>query len=210
MDGASSDETLQLIDEINLPNKRVFSARDNGIYDAMNRAIELARGDWLYFLNCGDELQDDEVLSSVAAAIDEGSGAELLWGDMIYTTGRSSWRRRFRHISNRSLVFNDLNHQSVFANRRLFSRFGNFNLDFRTSADYDWLIRAFLGGACLCYFPRIIAKFAVGGAHSVDPTALATERQRLRLQYVSPLKLRFGLFCARICRRLRLVIGHGG
>lgn len=210
VDGASKDKTLQLIDGITVPNKRVFSAPDNGIYDAMNKGIGLARGDWVYFLNSGDEFQDDEVLSSVSAAIDEKPGVELLWGDMLYTNGRSSLHLRFRHISNRSLIFNDLNHQSTFVNRKLFKRCGNFNQEFKTSADYDWLIRAFRGGASLCYFPRIIARFAIGGAHSIDPNALFTERQRLRLQYISPVKLQLGLFFARISRRLRMGIGYGG
>ena len=210
MDGASTDQTLQMLDKCHLSNKRVYSASDNGIYDAMNKAVSMATGDWLYFLNSGDEFEDDDVLSDVSAAIDRHRGVELFWGDMLYVAGDRKQPRRFRHISARTLIFADLNHQSTFAHRKLFAKLGTFDIEYQTSADYDWLIRVFRSGAICHYMSRTIARFAVGGMHSANPQALLAERQRLRLQYVSPMKLRIGLIFSRIRRRFSLVIGHGG
>lgn len=210
IDGASSDTTLELIDGFAIPNMLVVSEPDKGIYDAMNKAVKLARGDWLYFLNSGDSFEDSEVLCDVSTVIDGHCGVELIWGDMWYVAQGHKLYRRFRHVNHRTLIFDDLNHQATFARRELFSRVGNFNLDFRTSADYDWLIRVLRSGARSHYLHRSIARFAMGGVHSADPQALLAERRRLRLQYLPPLYLTLGLFVARIRRRFRLVIGHGG
>ena len=210
IDGASTDTTLEIVDRYPLAGKRVYSAPDKGIYDAMNTAIGMAYGDWVYFLNSGDEFKDQSVLLGISTAIDQYKDVELFWGDMVYVAANYERLRRFRHISHRTLIFDDLNHQSIFARRSLFSRFGKFNLNFRTSADYDWLIRVFRGGVYYRYIPRVIARFAVGGAHSVDPEALMAERQRLRLQYISLKRLRLGAFVSRVRRRFRMAIGHGG
>lgn len=210
VDGASKDNTLRVVEGLAVPNKRVVSEPDDGIYDAMNKATKLARGEWLYFLNCGDAYVDANVLADLSRVIDADTGVQLIWGDMLYFDAHRQWARRFRHITPSTLPFDDLNHQAVFARRTLFNQHGRFNLGFRTSADYDWLIRVLSSGTRYRYLSRTIARFAVGGAHSADPDALKAERQRLRLQYVAATPLRRGLFMARIRRRLRILWGHGG
>ena len=188
----------------------MVSERDRGIYDAMNKAVSLARGRWIYFLNAGDRLIDAQLLLDVARVLRASPEAALAWGDMIYTDGRRQWLRRFRHTRRGNLVYDDLNHQAVFARRDLFDSVGRFDLRFKTSADYDWLIRVFLDGHELHYLGRRIAMFAMGGAHSVDHLALLAEREAVRLQYVGPRRLALGLLWGRVRRRWRRVIGDGG
>jgi glycosyltransferase involved in cell wall biosynthesis len=210
IDGASTDRTLEVVAGIGVQSPRIISEPDLGIYDAMNKALSLARGEWIYFLNAGDALIDEAVLADVAAGIDAHPTIELLWGDMIYFGPSGEWLRRYRHVRRSTLVFEDLNHQAVFAARALFERFGRFNLRFRTSADYDWLLRVFRGGTPTHYLPRIIARFEAGGYHSSNTAAITAERYALRLQYVTPRTLRLGLQVARLRRRWRIAIGHGG
>lgn len=210
VDGASTDRTVAIARDANVADMRLISEPDGGIFDAMNKGVELARGDWLYFLNCGDAIADADVLTDVAAAIDADPEIALLWGDMLYVSDVREWARIYRHVKPSTIVFDDLNHQAVFARRTLFDDFGQFNLDFKTSADYDWLVRVLHGGAKYRRLQRIIARFATGGMHSADPQALAAERHRLRLQYLSQANLSRGLFIGRIRRRLRILAGHGG
>ena len=210
IDGASRDRTMALVANLPVPNKRVVSEPDRGIYDAMNKAVALARGDWLYFLNCGDTFADDGVLADASGAIDAQPDLQLLWGDMLYFDQHRQWVRRFRHVNRCTLIFDDLNHQATFARRTLFEQAGRFNLEFRTSADYDWLIRVLCSGARYGYLHRTIARFAVGGMHSANPQALIAERRHLRLQYVPPGRLMLGLVIARFRRRFRIMRGHGG
>ena len=70
IDGASQDNTLAVVNECakGLP-MRLVSEPDNGIYDAMNKGVRLARGDWLYFLNAGDAFVDAQVLQRVAVLL---------------------------------------------------------------------------------------------------------------------------------------------
>jgi glycosyltransferase involved in cell wall biosynthesis len=210
IDGASTDNTLEVIAGLGVQSSRIISEPDLGVYDAMNKAVSLACGEWIYFLNAGDAFIDEAVLADVAAGIDAHPTTELLWGDMIYFGRSGEWLRRYRHVGSSMLVFEDLNHQAVFAARALFERLGRFNLRFRTSADYDWLLRVFRAGTTTHYIQRVIARFEVGGYHSTNPAATVAERSALRLQYVTPRTLRLGLQLARVRRRWRIAIGHGG
>jgi glycosyltransferase involved in cell wall biosynthesis len=66
IDGSSSDGTLACIAKSGIASRRVTSEPDHGIFDAMNKAVTMARGKWVYFLNAGDELADPRVLRDVA------------------------------------------------------------------------------------------------------------------------------------------------
>ncbi|EHR70147.1 putative glycosyltransferase [Burkholderiales bacterium JOSHI_001] len=204
VDGASRDQTLGRVEASGITRRRVVSEPDKGIYDAMNKAVRLARGRWIYFLNAGDALADPDVLADVARTIRQQPRAELIWGDMRFIGPGRDDHMRYGHVGRTTLPFEDLNHQAAFARRDLFQRLGHFNLAFRTSADYDWFLRVFRSGAATHYVPRVIGRFDVGGMHTLDPQALARERHQLRLQYVSPALLAVGLQVARVRRRWRL------
>ncbi len=211
IDGSSSDGTLACIAKSGIASRRVTSEPDHGIFDAMNKAVTMARGKWVYFLNAGDELADPRVLRDVATALAGGAAPDLLWGDMLYQEPGGHRRlRRFAHVGVRMLHFEDLNHQAVFARRALFDRVGLFSRDWPTSADYDWLLRAMRSGATTLYLPRVIGVFATGGSHAKNPIALQSERTAIRRQYLSRSHLAAGLWLARWRRRLRIIAGHGG
>lgn len=201
VDGASIDRTLAQVDAIAIENKRVVSEPDSGIYDAMNKAVGLAKGKWIYFLNAADELDDPFVLADVNKHIIANEGAKLVYGDVRYVGKRHIKMRRFSHVSKRMLVFEDLNHQAVFARHELFEKIGRFDLRFPYSADYDWLIRVFASGVKTSHLTRPIAKFMEGGAHASNLRELGLERRALRLQYVSTPELWFGSYLAKARRR---------
>lgn len=208
VDGGSSDGTVAAARSAGVEQARISSEPDAGIYDAMNKGIAQARGDWIYFLNAGDAFADTAVLQDLASAADRHPEARLIYGDMIYATPAGDRIRRFEHIARRMLVFEDLNHQAVFAHHSLFDTVGRFDLRFRTSADYDWLLRVFRAGTVTRHLPRMIARFEVGGSHSRNIAALASERLALRLQYVSPAVLWLGDRLARVRRRWRIWRGR--
>lgn len=84
VDGASKDHTPDIIEGY-LADTRVkyLSEPDKGIYDAMNKGAGMATGDYLEFLNAGDVLADDQVLSHIAERAGQ-SGADILYGDILY------------------------------------------------------------------------------------------------------------------------------
>jgi glycosyltransferase involved in cell wall biosynthesis len=208
IDGASSDGTLERVAGLGLAQGRVLSEPDHGIFDAMNKAVPLARGKWIYFLNAGDSFADAAVLADVSANLRAHPKVELLWGDMIYFDQSSEWLRRFAHVSAWTLPFEWLCHQAVFASRDLFDRFGYFNEAFSLGADADWLLRVFRSGATTRYIERVIARFEVGGFHSSNPTLGLSQNRAMRLQYVSPTTLWLGYRLASVRRRWRMLLGR--
>jgi len=199
VDGVSVDETLQVVSEFKDIITTVVSEKDKGIYDAMNKGVSLVSGDIVFFLNSDDAFYDSRVLADVVAKFERNSSIDMLYGNVVFNDKGKLTKRIYSHINKRTLEFESLCHQAVFARRSLFDKVGLFNLKFRTNADYDWLIRVFLSGATCIWFDRIISLFNLGGMHNQDPVLLAQEHKSVRLQYMSKSKL----FLGDIFRRFR-------
>lgn len=209
VDGASTDKTLELVKGFDAAPVTQLSEPDKGIYDAMNKGVGLAKGDYVFFLNSDDALHDPEVLADMASRLDSDPTIEVLYGNVVYDQPGRQILRTFSHINRLTLPFEDLCHQAVFARRSLFATVGLFNKDFHLNADYDWLIRVFRSGAKCIWVDRTVALFTVGGAHIQDPKYLATERKLVRLQYMSKATWLAGDFLRRVRHRLnRIFCSH--
>ncbi len=200
VDGGSSDGTQALVQAAG-PTTFV-SERDKGIYDAMNKAVALARGEVLYFLNSDDGLHDPEVLHDVAAQFAADPALSFLMGRVVVEKPGRQVLTTQRYINRLTLPYWDPCHQGVFARRSLFDELGGFDLRWKTSADYDWFLRVRRAGHRLQHFERTVAFFHAGGAHAADPAGLIAERRAIRLQYLSPWALDAGSFLARGVHRL--------
>ena len=147
IDGASTDHTLEIVNRYADRIARLVSEKDGGIFDAMNKGIDCASGDVVYFLNADDSLVDDKVLQDVARAFEEDGSRMLVYGNVILKGGPSGVRnfpaRAFRRRSISEFLHNSFCHQAVFVRRSLFTRLGKFDGQYRYSADYEWIIRAF-------------------------------------------------------------------
>ena len=212
VDGASRDGSTDWL-RAQQPD-RFLSEPDSGIYDAMNKALAMASGEWLFFLNAGDAFADTATLADVAAALQHagaagGGGApDILWGDALYVGARGENPRRFHWVTRRRLLFGDLCHQAVFVRRALVARIGNFDASLRYNADFDWFVRAFRAGARLQYLHRYIARFDDGGAHVLAGAKSEAERMRVRARYL-PLPLwRLGNWALRLELKLRRLSGQ--
>ena len=205
VDGASTDDTLSLISTFEGPRGTWISKPDKGIYNAMNKAARLARGDYVYFLNSDDCLIDHAVLADVAAELEARAAPDLIYGNVIYLHPAHRVLRKFEHISTATLPFEDLCHQASFARRALFDSIGPFNERFSTNADYDWLLRVFASGATTHWMDRTVAEFRTGGAHMQNFSAAVEERRAVRLQYMSPLTLALGDLGRRLRHRWHLL-----
>lgn len=209
VDGASTDGAATWLAQ-QVP-KYFVSEPDTGIYDAMNKAVAAATGDWLFFLNAGDRFADDGVLASVAAEIDSaiGQGAvpDVVYGDVVYFGELGSHRKRFNWLTRRNLVYGDLCHQATFVRRALFARHGGFDTTLRYNADFDWFLRVFKAGASLQYLRRDIALFHDGGAHVVNHGRSEAERNSVRARYCARPQWLLGHWALRCELRLRRLLG---
>jgi GT2 family glycosyltransferase len=183
-----------------------------GIYDAMNKAVARAKGEWLYFLNAGDRFADALVLADLAAVIDSTTQPtrqpSVVYGDVVYFGERGQRRKRFQWLTRQRLLFGDLCHQAAFVRRELFAQHGNFDIRLRYNADFDWFIRVFKAQAPLRYVARDIALFHDAGAHATDNERCELERDQVRASYCPrPLWL-LGHWALRLELKLRRVLGE--
>jgi len=158
VDGASTDGTLDVVRNHASHITTMVSEKDNGIYDAMNKGIELATGDVLYFLNADDSFVDDEVLADIARVFAEDERRQYVYGNVVYEDAPDGIvygpAVPFRDGSVREILWKPFCHQATFVRRTLFDRLGKYDLKFRYVADYEWYLKAF--------------KADPGGFHQVD------------------------------------------
>jgi glycosyltransferase involved in cell wall biosynthesis len=168
IDGLSTDRTADLVREYAKKSEKIklVVEKDEGIYDAMNKGIREAVGDWLYFLGADDVLFGEDVLEQVAGAIPE-EGVQLIYGDVSFGSDGTIYDGSF---DIEKILTRNICHQSIFYHASVFRLLGLYDLRYRTQADYDLNIRYWLSGSLRhVYIPVIIARFADGGASSFNP-----------------------------------------
>lgn len=186
MDGASSDKTLKIAIDAAIPEARVYSSPDKGIYDAMNKAMQIAKGDYLIFLNAGDSFHTADTLELIAGAIIDADYPGIAYGqtDLVDSS------RKFiapRHLTApETLTLKSFAegmtvcHQAFIVNRKLAQL---YNLKYRYSADYDWCIRCLQRSRRNCYIPEVLIDYLVEGETTRHRRASLWERFRIMSYY---------------------------
>lgn len=144
IDGASTDGTMQLIERYADRIAKVVSEPDKGLYDAMNKGIALATGDYLIFLNAGDSFHADTTLQQVVQSIKGKELPDILYGDTALVDNQRHFVRMRRLAPPKHLNWKSFRqgmlvcHQAFIAKRSLAE---NYDCQYRFSADFDWCIR---------------------------------------------------------------------
>lgn len=145
IDGASTDNTLNIINRYKEHITCVVSEPDKGLYDAMNKGIKLATGDYLCFLNAGDSFHEDDTLQQMVHSIrNESALPDILYGETAIVDKEGHFIRMRRLSAPKDLNWRSFQqgmsvcHQAFFAQRKLIEP---YNLQYRFSADFDWCIR---------------------------------------------------------------------
>lgn len=141
IDGASKDATLREISKFNLPETVIFSEPDKGLYDAMNKGLEKARGKYVIFLNAGDSFHNPDTLKEYAGTAE--SNADIIYGDTVIVDSDGNVLSP-RHLSVPEKLtprsFADgmlICHQAFMVKKELTQP---YDLSYRFSADYDWCV----------------------------------------------------------------------
>lgn len=191
IDGASQDGTLEILKIYENKIAHLLSEPDTGIYNAMNKGIKLAKGDFLYFLNANDTLYDNNIFEKVTAIIEEHPDKKLFFGDVNFKSKENrSHIGRFGDFNNIFMFLkSNLNHQSIFYHRTLFKEFGLYDESLKMLADTDFnmklLIKAKLTAV---HCPFIINNFQLGGFSS-DFLLAEKETKIIRSRYFKNLQL---------------------
>lgn len=142
IDGASTDSTLAVARRYSTPGLRILSEQDNGLYDAMNKGLEMARGKYVLFLNAGDRFATGATLSRYALAAEREP--DIIYGDTMIVDAAGTLLRP-RHLSAPKILTAEsfaqgmlVCHQAFMVRREIAPL---FDTSYRWSADYDWCVK---------------------------------------------------------------------
>lgn len=168
VDGASTDHTRDIAARYREAlGLEIYSEPDNGLYDAMNKGMRLASGEYLWFLNAGDEIYDDTVLEKLSAAIQ--SHADIYYSDALFISAEGKAlglrsevtpHRLPRNISWKDMALGmKICHQAFIVRRELAPGYDTGNL----SADLDWEITAMKRAGAIEYLGFVLCRYLLGG-----------------------------------------------
>lgn len=173
IDGGSSDGSVELINQYKESITYWVSEKDSGIYDAQNKGIRNAKGEYLLFLNSGDFLCSSKVLEE---AISHGFDKEIIYGDMKINWGNNITNGFMPEtIDELHMVKDTLWHPVSFIHRSLFNKFGEYDLGYKMVADYDFFFKVLIKHQCTRkHIPLFITEYNTQGLSS-DPTKKSLE-----------------------------------
>ena len=143
IDGLSTDNTIQVASSFKDQRVKVLSDKDNGIYNAMNKGLELATGDIILFLNSDDFLAERQVLSEVISLFDK-TKADIIYGGIAYVGKNKKilyeWMpQKFKRKSYKNGFHTP--HPAFYAKKKLYDKKGGFDENFKVAADFDLMLR---------------------------------------------------------------------
>ena len=182
IDGASTDGTVTILNEFHAAMSQMVSEPDGGIYDAMNKGIAKATGDYLVFMNGGDTFASPEVLEWVANSPQK----EMIYGNIIFE-GVSRKEVLYPSELKKGYLLRDMMpHQSTYFRRELFDTFGNYDTSFRIAADYDLYVRLLeIGDVETYHIAKPLAVFYLSGMSSsnLHRARRKQENHRIRIRH---------------------------
>lgn len=190
VDGASTDDTVKLARESGIENIEVHSEPDRGLYDAMNKGLGFAKGDYVIFLNAGDSFHSPDTLQHFADAIFLNDYPGIVYGqtDIVDSDRKRLGSRHFRAPEMLTLEsFSEgmvVCHQAFVVLRKLTS---NFDTRIRFSADYEWCIRCLQRSHRNCYIDEVVIDYLSEGVTTRNRFKSLIERFKIMSEY-------YGLF----------------
>ncbi|NTW51822.1 MAG: glycosyltransferase [Chlorobiaceae bacterium] len=165
IDNVSNDKTVEIIREYaaRYPHIRLLSEKDRGIYDAMNKAIDLSEGEWLYFLGCDDLIYNDKVLEEIFTS-HEANESDVIYGNVIWGNYGYLYDSEFSLLK---LIEKNICHQAMFFRRDLFKVSGKYDIKYNVYADWVLNMKLFgMAGIRIKYIDKVIAIFNPEGYSS--------------------------------------------
>ena len=169
IDGASTDGTLSLLNSKKDQLSILVSESDDGIYDAMNKGIKIAKGDIIGFLNSDDFYANNEVISKVVSEFKKEPSLDACYADLIYVNQANTSKivRNFKSSEFRQGLFSKgwcPPHPTFFVRRSVYERYGNFDLNYRIASDVDLMMRFLeIHKIKSRHIPEVWVKMRMGG-----------------------------------------------
>ena len=184
IDGASKDNTLKVISQSGVEPTHLVSERDKGIYDAMNKGLALAQGEYLMFLNAGDSLYSTNTLQKIA---DVAKGSpDVIYGDTAIVDAERNYLRPRKLRPPKTLTRNSFKngmlvcHQAFLPKRELAMP---YDMAYRFSADFDWCVKILLASKKCTQIDDFIVNYLEEGATTRNHIKSLKERFRIMCKH---------------------------
>lgn len=169
VDGASTDNTLPILERSLNSSDVMVSEPDGGIYDALNKGISLSTGDIVGFLHSDDLLANESTITKVVEVF-EDNDIDVVYGDLVYVN-KDDTDKVIRYWKANDFNLDKLKrgwmppHPTLYLRRSVYEKIGNFNTQYRIAADYDFMLRVLSDRELkIHYIPEVLVKMRVGGA----------------------------------------------
>lgn len=207
VDGKSKDKTVEIVKSYGNKISKFVSEPDKGIYDALNKGIEMASGDVVGFMHSDDLFADEHVIEKVARLFKE-KDVDSIYGDLNYVY-KNDTNKILRYWKSDEFSLSRLKfgwmppHPTFYVKRKIYEKYGGFDIDFKISSDYDSMLR-FLGKYKIstAYLPEVMIKMRVGGASN---RSLKNIIQKSTEDFRAIRKNKFGNIFTLIFKNLRKV-----
>jgi len=187
IDGGSTDGTVEFLKQCNLVSQ-IISEPDKGIYDALNKGIQMATGDIIGFLHSDDMLALPQTLENIAktfltVSLATGKKSDVVHGDLVFVD-RHNTNKIVRYWKSQPYKHGLLHrgwmppHPTVFMCREVYKKHGLFNIKLKCAADYDYILRTFRDPMLtIVYLPEVITKMRIGGISTRGLTNLINKKK---------------------------------
>ena len=192
VDGASSDDSVETIRKYaDAFGKRLkwISESDNGIYNAMNKGIKIASGDYVQFLNSGDCLASSDVTERMLTILEDLGKPSILYGNMLKDMHDGTILRdkcfAGQDISFLGFYTGTLNHSPTYIRRDLFEKYGYYDESLRIASDWKWFLQAIiLEEEKAAYVDTDVTLFDMSGISETNKDLIKEERQKVLNQLI--------------------------
>ncbi|NQD71312.1 glycosyltransferase [Sphingobacterium shayense] len=187
IDGLSTDGTMDVIKANRQHVNVLLSEKDNGIYDAMNKGLARATGDYVLFLNSGDELFNENTLTDIFC---RGDDADIYYGKTKLVDQERNILGDRRHKAPSTFNWKSFRygmnicHQAIYIKRSIAEP---YDTHYQLSADIDWIIRAAKKASKIVYVDKYVAKYLVGGMSQQRHKQSLLERYNIFKKYYGTL-----------------------
>lgn len=187
VDGDSTDDSVAVIQRLSSAfdgRLKWISEPDKGIYDAMNKGISMATGDYVQFLNSGDCLAGSDVTARMLQALEASGRPSILYGNMVKEMPDGKRKRDVgfagEEITLLDFYIGTLNHSSTYIKRDLFDKYGLYDASLKIASDWKWYLKAIvLGDEKPVYTDIDVTLFDMTGISETNKELARQERMKV-------------------------------
>ena len=207
IDGGSNDKTYDIINKYKSSISNIISEKDNGIYDAMNKGINISTGDIIGILNSDDIYNDKNVITDLVLNIKENDAiyADLVYVDRLNTNKVNRYWKSDKYKENAFLYGWMPPHPTFFVKRKCYNKYGLYNTTLKSASDYELMLRfIYKYKISLTYLPRVITKMRIGGVSNITlVNRYKANREDKRAWIINGLKPYFFTFILKPLRKIK-------